>query len=175
MIPGIISLLLLVLLLIVFGTLAYGAWSAAPWVPLSGRDVERLLDLAELKPGELFYDLGCGDGRMLTAAARRGAQAVGFEIALVPYLLAHVRRLLSSERSLISIRYQNFWKVPLTGVKVVGCFLTPSAMARLEPKLAAELEVGARFVTYAFKLPNRPLTRTSKPTPDSTKIYCYQA
>ena len=44
--------------------------NAAPWVPTRRRDMERILALAKIKPGEVFYDLGCGDGRLLVAAAR---------------------------------------------------------------------------------------------------------
>lgn len=173
MLESLPAILLLVVLLVVFGTLGYGAWSAAPWVPLGQREVERMLDVAELRPGELFYDLGCGDGRLLTAAARRGATAVGFEIALLPYTLAQVRRLLSPQRKLISVRYHSFWTEPFSSAQVISCFLTPYAMRRLEPKLAKELRPGSRFVTYAFKLPTRLPSVTNKPFPTATTIYRY--
>ena len=65
-------------LLVLFGAL---------WVPTSVRMVHKMPKIAEVGPGDLVYDLGCGDGRVLITAARRyGARAVGFEIDPLRYL-----------------------------------------------------------------------------------------
>lgn len=168
------ALLLLVAILAVMGTLAYGAYSAAPWVPLLRHDVERMVRLVRLSPGETLYDLGCGDGRLLMAAAERyHVRAVGFELALVPYCLAHIRRLLSPQRALISIRYQDFWNVSLAPADAVVCFLTPYAMRKLEQKIPAELKPGARFATYAFRLHSLEPELVDRELPNDTPIYLY--
>ncbi len=174
MAPGILLLALFVMVLATFGTLAYGALSAAPWVPLGKRDTDRLLHLAQLKPGEVLYDLGCGDGRLVVAAAKvYGVKAVGFEIALLPYLFAKLRVLLSGTSTLVTIRYKDFWQENFRTADAVVCFLTPYALKKLEQKIPAELKPGARFVSYAFKLKPVAPTLTSKPYPTATPIYLY--
>ncbi len=166
--------LLFLVVLSLLGTLAYGALSAAPWVPLGRADTERLLHLAQLCPGELLYDLGCGDGRLLTAAAKRyGVRAVGFEIALLPYLLAQARIRLAGVGERVTVRYQSFWHVPFDRADAVVCFLTPQALQRLQTKIPSELKPSARFVTYAFKLKSLSPTFVSKPSPTATPIYLY--
>jgi hypothetical protein len=173
MLDGLISLILLSVIVLAFGTLAYGAVSAAPWVPLRSRDVKRLLQAANLKGGEVFIDLGSGDGRILTAAARQGAEAVGYEVALVPYAFSQVRRLFCPQRSHISIRLKSFWSERFDGADVIACFLTPPAMVRLQGRIPGELKKGARFVTYAFPLPDTTPSNVDKPTNKSVSIYTY--
>lgn len=171
----IVTILLLVAILAVFGTLAYGAISAAPWVPMPQRDVNRLLKLANLRAGELLYDLGCGDGRLLVAAAEKyNVRAVGYELALVPYCAAQIRRLLSGARSRIRIEYGNFWQADLSDVDAIVCFLTPYAMRKLEPKLTRELvRPGARFISYSFRLHSRQPKLVNREKTNDAPIYLY--
>ena len=155
-------------------TMAWGGVLAAPWLPLPRADVERLLALAKLRPGERLYDLGCGDGRILTLAARRyGAQAVGYEVSLLPYLLAWGRIMTAGVRRSVRLRYRNFFTQPLGDAAVVTAFLTPRAMAKLGPKLAIELPPGCRVVSYAFPIPGWTPSVVDKPTPRSIAIYRY--
>lgn len=170
-----VTLLLLAAILAVFGTLAYGAISAAPWVPMPTRDVERLLNLANLKPDELIYDLGCGDGRLIVSAAERyKVRAVGYELALLPFCFAWLRKIISPARSRISIRYENFWKVDLSQVDVVVCFLTPYAMRKLESKIAHELiKTGSRLLSYSFRLHSRTPSLVNKEKQSDAPIYVY--
>lgn len=174
MLASIYSILLLLVLIIIFGTLAYGALSAAPWVPLKKKDIKRLLDLANLKPGELVYDLGCGDGRLLITAAKiYGVRAVGFEIALLPYLIAKFKILILGLNKQVKVLYKDFWQIPLSPADAVVCFLTPYAMKKMEQKIPRELKPGARFVSYVFQLHSIPNKIVSKPLPTDAPIYLY--
>lgn len=144
------------LLLAFFATAAVAGLSAAPYLPTRWKDVERALDLAQIRPGERLVDLGCGDGRFLVAAARRGAAAVGYEISALPFLWAAVRIALARLRGLPGtaiVRYRNFYSVDLSQADVVVCFLTPMAMGRLSTKIEQELHPGARLLSVAFHLP----------------------
>lgn len=153
--------------------MAYGAVSAAPWVPLPQRDVRRLISICQPRPGEVLYDLGCGDGRVVAVAGRDFAlRSVGFEVAVVPYLLAKARLWLAGLNN-AQIWLKNFWQADLSQADIVVCFLTPAAMIKLLPKLQRELKPGARFATYAFPLPLLTPTEINKPLHSDAKIYLY--
>ncbi len=169
-----IGLVLLAAVLLLFGTMAYGAISAAPWVPLGRRDTERMVAAASLEPGQVLVDLGCGDGRILAAAAKRGFTAIGYEVAFLPYFLAQARRLFSPHRRRMKVRLKSFWHEPLGQADAVVCFLTPPAMRRLRTRVPHELKPGARFVTYAFPLPDAEPSLVDKPDRRTMSIYVYR-
>lgn len=142
---GIIVFILLI-------TFVYAGVRAAPWVPMRADDVRRALQLADIREGDVVYDLGCGDGRFICAAAERGARAVGFEISLLPFLLAHIRRLRSPVKKRIHIRYRDFWNTSFSDATVVFFFLMPKIYGKLAQKLKKELQPGARVVAYTWPM-----------------------
>jgi len=165
----------IVVLLLILGTFALGGYLAAPWVPLWKKDVRRMLNLAELKPGETVYDLGAGDGRIIIMAASEfGAKAVGFEIAILPYFLAYIRILLRGLKLRVALKYRNFFKEDLSKADVICAFLTPQAMKKLKPKLEKEAKSGCRIVSYAFSIPGWQPIKTDKPSKNKAIIYLYQ-
>lgn len=162
-------------LLVILGSFAWGAVSAAPYVPLRSRDIIRLLNLADVRSGETLIDLGCGDGRIiLTAAKVYNLKAKGFEIAFLPWLISLIRKLTRGAGKDIKVSLKNFWQADLSKADIVVCFLTPPVMGKLEAKLKLELKPGARFVTYAFPLPNLVPTAVSKPLSTDINIYLYK-
>lgn len=140
---------LMIVLFAFFGTFAYAGILAAPWFPTWSRDIERFLKLANIKPGQKFYDLGCGDGKLVFAAAGAGADAVGFEISLLPYLLA-----VSGSQYIknAKIRFKDFWKADLSKADVVYLFLTPKVNPKAKIKLERELKKGARVIAYTWPI-----------------------
>lgn len=165
---------LVILILIVLGSLAYASFSAAPWVPLRKRDIQRLIDLAKIKPGERVYDLGCGDGRVLAAVVKQtGGNAVGFEVAVLPYVFAKLRTWMPIYKNRMQVKFTNFYEFNLAGADVIFCFLTPYAMVKLEAKINSELKPGARFLSYAFPLPTKTPTLTEKHNPKTARIFLY--
>jgi len=132
-------------------TFAYAEWRAAPWLPTRSRDIPRFLKLADIRPDQKVYDLGCGDGRLVVAAARVGANAEGFEISLLPYLLARVRLLFHRGKN-ARVRYADFWNRNFSDADVVYLFLTPKANPRMISKLERELKSGAKVVAYVWPL-----------------------
>lgn len=166
----------ILLAVIVFtGTAAWAGLRAAPYIPTKQRDVERMLQLAALEPGELVYDLGAGDGRfVLTAAERYGARAVGFEISLLPYIVARLRLWSRQHGGRGSMRFADFFRVDLSPVDVVVCFLTPKAMTKLGPKLERELRPGTRVVSYAFPVSGWVPVVKDKPAAETMAVYLYR-
>jgi len=128
------------------------------FVPTPMAAVERMVAMAELKPGETVYDLGCGDGRIVVAAARRHAvKAIGVDInpERVQESLAKVREAGLGNR--VSIRQADVFTLDLSDADVVFLYLTPRLNERLMPQLR-KLKRGARIISYEFDMGNaRPV------------------
>ncbi len=160
------------ILFILIASAAYAGFRAAPWVPTWGKDFDRVVRLADLKSGEIVYELGAGEGRLLLQFAHTpAAEITGFEISLVPYAIAwlRVRRL----RPRVSVRFKDFFKIDFSQANVIFCFLTPPAMRKLQLKFAAECKPGTRIISYAFSIPGWTPDVMDKPKPNAMAIYRY--
>lgn len=135
--------------------------------------VDAFLDRAPLGPGTVLYDLGCGDGRVIRAAARRDAVAVGFETNLFPFVLAKLRTM---GQPLADVRWADFHRVDLSRADVVFCYLFPDALKDLAPKLDREIKPGAWVCSSHFPLPGRTADRIFRPAAgrNSDPIYMYR-
>ena len=162
------------MVLIVAITAGWAGLRAAPYLPTRQKDVDRMLALADIKPGDVVYDLGAGDGRFLISAAKKGAQATGFEISILPFLVAKLRIAMAGVGDKAKMKAKDFFHVNLSQANVIVCFLTPAAMAKLKPKFQAELKPGTRIVSYAFALPDWPPTVKEKPDPKWMAVYLYR-
>jgi len=155
-------------------TVALAANSLAPWVPAHGRDLKRIAELADLKPGQHFYDLGCGDGRTVCyLAGEHGARATGIEMALPLYLVCKIRQLFK-KNSRINFQYGNLFKTDLSKADVVYVFGMPKRLTRLQTKLEQELKPGARVISYVFPIIAWDPKLVSKPKEADIEIYLYQ-
>jgi len=114
--------------------------------------VEAMLNLAALKPGERLIDLGSGDGRIVLAAARRGAEAMGVEIDAE--LVDRARRRAELEGLQAKARFSrgDLFEAVIRDADVVSLYLLTSLNQRLRPKLLNELKPGARVVSHAFDM-----------------------
>jgi cyclopropane fatty-acyl-phospholipid synthase-like methyltransferase len=113
-----------------------------------------MLVLAKLKPGEILYDLGAGDGRVVIMATQEfGAKALGVELRrdLVRRALDRVSELHLEER--IKIVHEDILKINLSQADVITIYLTTSANKRLKAKLELELKPGARVVSHDYEIP----------------------
>jgi predicted RNA methylase len=112
-----------------------------------------MLILAELKPREVFFDLGAGDGRAVIMAAKDfGARAVGVELRedLVKKALSTVYEHGLQDR--VTIVNGDMFTVDLTSADVVFLYLTTSANEKIRPKLEAELRPGVRVVSHDYEI-----------------------
>lgn len=140
--------------------------SGAPWVPARKYDVEAILNDVKLRKNEQYLELGCGDGRLVRAAARRGAVSVGYELNPLLWLIAWLGSLGQKN---VSIKFGNFWNIDLNNADVVLAFLVPRTMPRLELKAEKQMKKSARLVSYIFPMPNKKHTLKNK----SWYIYNY--
>jgi cyclopropane fatty-acyl-phospholipid synthase-like methyltransferase len=146
------SLLLIFLILIV--TYFLGIFRGAPFVPTQADALERMIRSARIKPGEKLADLGSGDGRIVIAAGKAGAEAHGFEInpLLVWYSRRQIKKAGLSGRAFI--HWKSFWRQDFSEFQIITIFGITSIMKDLEQKLKAELAPGSRVVSNIFRFPN---------------------
>lgn len=134
--------------------MSWSSFSLAPFVPTPLEVIRRMLTLSGLKKGEILYDLGCGDGRVLIVAAQEfGAQAVGVELNLnlVKEGREKVGRL--ELDTMAKIVHGNIMDIDTESADVVTLYLTTSANEKVRPKLEKELKPGARVVSHDFTMP----------------------
>jgi ubiquinone/menaquinone biosynthesis C-methylase UbiE len=125
----------------------------APYIPSPQIVVDRMLELARIRPGETVYDLGSGDGRILiTAAKKYGAKAVGIELSpdLCRITTASIARLGLQDR--VKVLHGNLLKVDLSPADVVTIYLLTTSNSRLRPNLEKYLHPGARVVSNDFEI-----------------------
>jgi len=125
-----------------------------PYVPTSEEIVRRMLQIANVKPNEIVYDLGAGDGRIIIIAATEfNARSIGIEIRkdFVQDIENKIRKLKLEDR--VSIIHGSFFDVNISEADVVTMFLLESVNEKLKPKLERELKPGARIISHEFKIP----------------------
>ncbi len=125
----------------------------APFVATPLPVVKEMLTVAEVKLGEIIYDLGCGDGRVAIMAAQEfGARAVGVEMRedLAKQAMGKVTELRLEDR--VKIVQGDMFKIDLSQADVVTLYLTTSANDKVKPKLEAELKPGARVVSHDYEI-----------------------
>jgi predicted RNA methylase len=151
--------------------------SLAPYVVSPQKIVDRMLEIADLKAGEIVYDLGSGDGRILiTAVQRYRAKAVGIEIsdALVAGTNDKIQRLgLQSDARVI---HDDFLHVDLSPADVVTLYLATDANEMVRPVLEKSLHKGARVVSHDYAVPGWKPKLIDKDIPDAQNhvIYLYE-
>jgi predicted RNA methylase len=127
------------------------AENLAPYIPTPQIIVERMLEAGRVKPGDMVYDLGSGDGRVvITAAQKFGARAVGVEILpdLCQKAIDKIKSLGLEDR--VSMVEGSALRVDLSPADVVTMFFLTSSNERLKPNLEKYLKPGARVVSNEF-------------------------
>ncbi len=149
------------LFLIVLAPVASTGWcqpanyakSLAPYVPSPQPIVEKMLEAARVKPGEVVYDLGSGDGRVLITAAKKfKAKSVGVEIS--PRLVASAKAWIKREglEGRCKVIQGDLRNVDLSPADVVVLYLLTSSNELLRPQLEKSLKPGARVVSHDFEI-----------------------
>lgn len=145
------------------------------YVPTPKDILRRMLNLAGLRPGEVLFDLGAGDGRVMIEAVRGfRAKAVGVEID--PERVSRIRERLVSTGTSAELIEGDLLEVDLSSADVISIYLSNSVNAKLAPKLKRELKKGARVVSLDYSLPGWTETRelTVNTSGLSRKVYLYE-
>lgn len=123
-----------------------------PFVPTPQQVVDKMIELAGVKKGDVVYDLGSGDGRIVITAAKKGARAVGFDVDgdLVKESRENIRK--AGLQELAEIRQQDILTVDLSGASVVTMYLLPDVNLKLKPHILSQMKPGSRIVSHAFDM-----------------------
>lgn len=145
-----------------------------PFVPSNSETIRRLLENLELPDGAVFYDLGCGDGKVLAAVKKRfpNVTAIGYERAWLPLVLGWLKYW----RFGVQLRNADFYHADLHDATVVFCYLLPPVMQRFADFAKTALKPGTQIIAHDFPLPGWTPTKIVRTDPGSkskTTLYFY--
>lgn len=164
------SLIALAFSVIFFIFIGYTQKYGAPWVPTPYRTIKKMLKLAQVKPGDMVYDLGSGDGRVIIEAARSfRAKAVGIEIDPIRFIWTKARIFLLGLSGKVNVLLGNFFKIDISDADVVTIYLLQETNFNLIDKFIRELRPGTRIVSNTFTLPGLKIINHD----EKLKIYVY--
>jgi 2-polyprenyl-3-methyl-5-hydroxy-6-metoxy-1,4-benzoquinol methylase len=155
------SAVLLVSLLLPVWSVAFAQTPAAKlprqpdviFVPTPQEVVDEMLRMANVKKGDVLYDLGSGDGRIpITAARKYGVRGVGIDIDPERIREANENAKRNGVTDLVKFRNEDLFKADFREATVVTLYLLPDLNERLRPKLWAELKPGTRIVSHQFEM-----------------------
>ena len=169
--PAIIAGLIILLIFIIAISIIWPDIKGAPWLPTSMKKVRKMLELVELQPDEVLYDLGCGDGRIIVMAARKfGAKAVGVEIDPIRYLWCEFLITILGLRKKVKVLYGDLFKKDLSDADVVVTYLLQRTNDQLSDKLLMEMKPNSRIVSNTFGFLDLPLLKEDR----KSSIYVYK-
>jgi hypothetical protein len=148
---------ILIFLIICFGGVLF---FGAPYLPTLKSQVGFALELADIKSGQTLLELGCGDGRVVIAAAKRG-----YELNPILALIAWSRTRRYGKQ--VKIICADFWHVSLPKSEAIFVFLLPKYMKKLNIKIEEEAFKPVKLVSFAFAIPDR------EPDGESAGVYLY--
>lgn len=152
LVVGILVVVLLFGMVVFFG---------APFVPTLSEQVHKALDLADLKPGETLLEMGCGDGRVVIAAAERELKVVGYELNPILALIAWART--RKHRDNVRIVWGNFWHKQLPDADAIFVFLLDKYMIKLNKKIIQTYSgKSIKLVSFAFKIPQKVVQKEAE-------------
>jgi precorrin-6B methylase 2 len=137
------------------------------WVPTPQTLVDKMLDLAEVKPGELVMDLGSGDGRTVITAAKRGATAIGIEYNPDMVELSKRNAAQAGVTARATFMKADLFETDLSKAQVITMFLLPSINMKLRPKIL-NLKPGTRIVSNTFTMEDWQADQTATVEDDCT-------
>jgi ubiquinone/menaquinone biosynthesis C-methylase UbiE len=124
-----------------------------PYVPTNMDTVHKMLEMAAVKKGDVVYDLGCGDGRIVvTAAKERGARGVGIDLNPDRIAEAKENARQAGVTRQVQFKVGDLFEADFAPASVVTLYLLPDVNLKLKPQLWRQLKVGTRVVSHAFDM-----------------------
>lgn len=134
----------------------------APFIPTKAKILSGIANIMDVREGDVLYDLGCGDARILVDCYRRQpkAQYIGYEKDIIPYLWAKFRLWRMGLLKKIKVYRKDFFMADLTDATHIYSYLSTKQMEKLEKKFEDELKKNARVFSLCFKLPHTDPLKT---------------
>lgn len=138
----------------------------APYLPTLTPQVAAALELANVKQGQTLLELGCGDGRVVVAAAQKGYKVVGYELNPILAAIAWIRT--TRYRNNVQIIWGDYWQKPWPEAQAIFVFLLPKYMDKLNKKIESYSHRPINLVSFAFEIPKL------KPTRQKSGVFLYK-
>ena len=163
MMVTILYILVLIFFILLAAMVIVPVFFGAPWHPLSDENINRIIKFADLQPGETFYDLGSGDGRVLIAASSNQClRGVGVEIDPIKVWLSRYFIIAAKLTNKIRIHRGNMFDFDVSEADVIYLYLTHQALDRLFPEILDRMKPSARIICYRFCIRNLKPTKMNK-------------
>lgn len=148
------TIFILLILILLFFTLS--TFFGSPYLPSLSKKAEAALDLLNLRPNDTLLELGCGDGRVMLAAAKRGWRVVGYEINPIFYAISWLRT--RQYRDRVKIIYGDMFLKTWPEADGIYCFLIPHIMPRVHKKVLSSELGPVKLLSFASPIPNKPIS-----------------
>jgi SAM-dependent methyltransferase len=142
-----------------------------PYVPTTEPAVEAMMKLGEITKDDILYDLGCGDGRIVIAAAKRGARGVGIDINPERIKDARENAKKAGVEDRVKFIEADLFEADIREATVVTLFLLPDVNLKLMPKLRRDLKPGTRIVSNTFDMGDWKAEKESRIEDNDTENY----
>lgn len=158
---------LLLFVIVSFFMLAFDLFLDLPYVATERKKIETIIKFAHIMKGQIVVDLGSGDGRLLFASARKGANAIGYE--LNPFLIAltSLHAKLKGLSNRVSVKRENLWKADLKVADVIFVYGRKKTMQKFEDFVYEKATKGARIIVNTNRFPNK------KPIKSENGVFLY--
>lgn len=151
--------------------------SLAPWVPTKNSDLKRIKQLANLRNKEIFYDLGCGNGRVIFYLSKKNPQAkfIGIELSFTFFAFCLLKKSILNRKN-CCFKLKNAYNENLGNADVVYVFAASREKLKhkLKNKLEKELKPDAKIISYVFPMEGWKPTVINKPNKKDISIYLYE-
>ncbi len=140
----------------------------APYLPTLSPQVKIALTLADLEPGQTLLELGCGDGKVLIAAAQLGIHCVGYELNPLLAFVAWVRT--RRYGNLVRVVWGDFWQKPWPKSEAIFVFLLARYMQKLDTKIMQLSNKPVKLISFAFQIPGKQFIKEKQ----GVYLYLYE-
>jgi len=140
----------------------------SPFVPTPYTIVDQLLTLTRVGKGDIVYDLGSGDGRILISAAKKGAMAIGWEINPILVVWTIISSLFAGVKGYVKVNVSDYRGAPLYDATVIVVYSLPERLYEIEKMIRKQCKRGTRIISYRFPL------QTFTPKQQKNGIYLYR-